>query len=129
MHMPDDKSQGIVRTGRGEEQPADKDRAQTAAKTEPGHLAKQPVIREKLPQGQMSDFTDDRAEAHDPVSKDGPSQPRLAKEKTSPHQKEQWGADVRPDPLPSTLVLPERLIRPSTSHSIPGPDEGPQTNA
>lgn len=111
--MPDDRSQGIVRTGRGEEQLADKDRAQTAAKTEPGHL---PIIKEKLRQGQMSDFTDDRRGAYDPVSKDGLPQPRQVKEKTSPHQKEQWGADVRAEPLPGTEpVLPERLIRPSTS--------------
>lgn len=33
--MPDDKSQGIVRTDRGEEQPADKERAQKAHQTEP----------------------------------------------------------------------------------------------
>jgi len=46
VQMPNDKSQGIVRTGRGEEQPADKDRAQTANKTEPGHMPEQPVIRE-----------------------------------------------------------------------------------
>lgn len=47
--MPDDKSQGIVRTGRGEEQPADKERAQNAIKTEPGHMPAQPVI--KKPEG------------------------------------------------------------------------------
>jgi hypothetical protein len=47
MQMPDHKSQGIERTGRGEEQPADKDRAQTANKTEPTHMPDQPVIREK----------------------------------------------------------------------------------
>ena len=38
--MPDDKSQGIVRD-RGEEQPTDKDRAQKASKTEPGHMPSQ----------------------------------------------------------------------------------------
>jgi hypothetical protein len=43
--MPDEKSQGIVRTGRGEEQPADKERAQTATKTEPGHMPDQKVIK------------------------------------------------------------------------------------
>jgi hypothetical protein len=47
--MPDDKSQGIVRTGRGEEQPADKERAQKAIKTEQGHMSAQPVI--KKPEG------------------------------------------------------------------------------
>ena len=45
--MSDDKSQGIVRTGRGEEQPADKERAQKAVKTEPGHMPAHPVIKEK----------------------------------------------------------------------------------
>ncbi len=34
--MPDDKGQGIVRTDRGEEQPADKERAQKSSKTESG---------------------------------------------------------------------------------------------
>jgi hypothetical protein len=43
--MPDDKSQGIVRDQRGEEQPADKDRAQKASKTEPGHMPSQPVTK------------------------------------------------------------------------------------
>jgi hypothetical protein len=47
VKMPDDNSQGIMRTGRGEEQPADKDRAQTANKTEPTHMPEQPVIRDK----------------------------------------------------------------------------------
>ncbi len=36
MYMPDNKSQGIVRTGRGEEQPADKERAQMANQTRKG---------------------------------------------------------------------------------------------
>jgi hypothetical protein len=45
--MPDDKNQGIARTGRGEEQPADKDRAQAANKTEPSHMPEQKLIREK----------------------------------------------------------------------------------
>jgi hypothetical protein len=47
--MPDDKSQGIVRTGRGEEQPADKERAQNAIKTKPDHTPAQPVS--KKPEG------------------------------------------------------------------------------
>jgi hypothetical protein len=45
--MPDDRGQGIARTGRGEEQPADKDRAQTANKTEPAHMPEQKIIKEK----------------------------------------------------------------------------------
>jgi hypothetical protein len=45
--MSDDKSQGIVRVGRGEEQPADKERAQTATKTEPGHVPAQPDVKKQ----------------------------------------------------------------------------------
>jgi hypothetical protein len=64
----------------------------------------------------MSDFTDDRRGAYDPISKDGLPQPPRVKDKVTPHQKEQWGADVRPEPLPGTEpVLPERLLRPATS--------------
>jgi hypothetical protein len=37
--------QGITREGRGEEQPRDKERAQTATKTEPGQMPKQPAIK------------------------------------------------------------------------------------
>jgi hypothetical protein len=42
--------QGIVRVGRGEEQPKDKERAQTATKTEPGQIF-QPVPKEEEPRG------------------------------------------------------------------------------
>jgi hypothetical protein len=45
--MSDDKSQGIVRDERGEEQPADKDRAQKASKTEPDHLPSLPVVKQE----------------------------------------------------------------------------------
>jgi len=38
--------QGITRAGRGEEQPKDKERAQTAPKTEPGHMPPQPVRKD-----------------------------------------------------------------------------------
>jgi hypothetical protein len=61
--MSDHKGQGIIRTGRGEEQPADKERAQTARRTEPGHIPSQPVIKE------TSGFTGDRAEAHEEVQR------------------------------------------------------------
>jgi hypothetical protein len=44
------ESQGITRTDRGEEQPADKERAQTGTKTEPGHMPEQSVIKEKAGQ-------------------------------------------------------------------------------
>jgi len=45
--MRDEKNQGIVRDQKGQEQPADKDRAQTATKTEPGHMPEQKVIKDK----------------------------------------------------------------------------------
>jgi hypothetical protein len=62
----------------------------------------------------MSDFTDDRRGAYDPVNKDGLPQPPRGQGRTTPHQKEQRGADVRPEPLPGTEpVLPERLLRPA----------------
>jgi hypothetical protein len=68
----------------------------------------------------MSDFTHDRRGAYDPVSKDGLSQPGRVKDKMTPHQKEQWGADVRPEPLSGTEpVLPERLLRPATRRLNP----------
>jgi hypothetical protein len=41
--MPKDKpDHGIVLDDKGQEQPTDKDRAQTAQKTEPGHMPPQP---------------------------------------------------------------------------------------
>jgi hypothetical protein len=42
--------QGIVRVGRGEEQPKDKERAQAATKTEPGQIF-QPLPKEQEPRG------------------------------------------------------------------------------
>jgi hypothetical protein len=60
----------------------------------------------------MSDYTDDRRGAYDPVTREGLPQPSQVKHKVAPQQKEQWGADVRPDALPGTgPVLPERLVR------------------
>lgn len=62
-----------------------------------------------------NDTTDDRRGAYDPVSKDGLPQPHQVRDRTSPHQKEQWGGDVRAEPLRGTEpVLPERLLRPPT---------------
>jgi hypothetical protein len=59
------------------------------------------------------DTRDIRSGTYDPVSRDGLPQPPQVKDKTTPRQKEQWGADVRADPLPGTEpVLPEGLIRP-----------------
>ena len=40
-----DKSQGITLDGKAQEQPKDKERAQTAQKTEPGHMPPQPDQR------------------------------------------------------------------------------------
>ena len=48
----------------------------------------------------MSDNIDKRGGAYDPVSDKGNPQPHQVKENATPSQKEQWGADVRPEPLP-----------------------------
>jgi len=46
--MPKDKKgHGVVLDEKGQEQPADKDRAQTAQKTEPGRMPSQPEKQEK----------------------------------------------------------------------------------
>ena len=58
------------------------------------------------------DTRDLRSGAYDPVSKDGLPQPQQVKDGTAPRQREQWGADVRAEPLPGTEpVLPEGLTR------------------
>ena len=45
--MPKDKSsQGIVLDEKGQEQPQDKERAQSAPKSEPGHMPQQPVKKD-----------------------------------------------------------------------------------
>ena len=47
--MPKDKrGHGIVLDDKGQEQPADKDRAQTATKTKPGHMPPQPEKEDEL---------------------------------------------------------------------------------
>jgi hypothetical protein len=63
----------------------------------------------------MSDLTDDRRGAYEPVTKYGlPCRPHV-KNTTTLHQKAQWGADVRPEPPPDTEpILPKRLVRPAT---------------
>jgi hypothetical protein len=48
----------------------------------------------------MSDFRNERGGAYDHINDFGNPQPPQAKDKLRPHQKEQWGADVRPEPLP-----------------------------
>jgi hypothetical protein len=60
----------------------------------------------------MSDYVDKRGGAYDPVTPDGNSQPPQVKDQQTPSQKAQWGADVRPEPLPAlaqSYPLPEGL--------------------
>ncbi|GLH79093.1 hypothetical protein SSBR45G_40020 [Bradyrhizobium sp. SSBR45G] len=58
------------------------------------------------------DTRDLRSGAYDPVSKAGLPQPHQVKDETTPRQREQWGADLRAEPLPGTEpVLPEGLTR------------------
>jgi hypothetical protein len=59
-----------------------------------------------------TDNRDIRSGAYDPVSKDGLPQPPQVKDRTTPHQSEQVGADVRAEALPGTEpILPEGLAR------------------
>lgn len=44
--MQDKSSQSIVLDGKSREQPKDKERAQKAHKTEPGHMPQQPVKKD-----------------------------------------------------------------------------------
>jgi hypothetical protein len=61
----------------------------------------------------VSDYVDDRGGAYDPVTPTGNPQPPQVKDKQTPSQKDQWGADVRPEPLPGpdqgNYPLPEGL--------------------
>ena len=60
----------------------------------------------------MSDLKDDRRGAYDPVNKAGLRQPPQVKDRMTSHQKEQWGADVRPEAVPSAEpALPEGLVK------------------
>jgi hypothetical protein len=54
----------------------------------------------------MPDLVDKRGGAYDPINEFGKPRPPQVREAATPHQKAQWGAEVRPEPLP-------------------GPDEGP----
>jgi hypothetical protein len=47
----------------------------------------------------MSDYVDKRGGAYDPVTRTGNPQLPQVKDKQTPRQKAQWGADVRPKPL------------------------------
>ncbi len=46
----------------------------------------------------MSDYVDKRGGAYDPVTPTGNPQPQQVKKQT-PSQRDQWGADVRPELL------------------------------
>jgi hypothetical protein len=66
----------------------------------------------------MSDFVDKRGGAYDPVTPAGRPQPPQVRDKENSNQKTQWGADVRPEPLPRPdegYALPEGLRRPRMS--------------
>jgi hypothetical protein len=65
----------------------------------------------------MSDTVDKRWGVYDPVNKIGDPRLRQVKEKATPHQKAQIGADVRPEPEPvidPDAPLPEGLRRKPT---------------
>lgn len=56
---------------------------------------------------------DIRSGTYDPINRDGRPRSNQVRDKATPHEKAQWGADVRADPLPGTEpVLPEGLVRP-----------------
>jgi len=59
-----------------------------------------------------TDNRDLRRGAYDPVGEAGLPQAAQVKDTATPFQKEQFGADVRSEPLPGAEpVLPERLVR------------------
>lgn len=63
----------------------------------------------------MSEYRDNRGGAYDAISKFGNPQPPQVRDKQNSHQKAQWGADVRPEPLPGAdqgYPLPEGLRKP-----------------
>jgi hypothetical protein len=57
-----------------------------------------------------NDNRDLQSGTYDPVNKDGLPQPDQVKDKSTPHEKAQHGADVRALPG-SEPVLPEGLVR------------------
>ena len=72
-------------------------------------------LKEKRRELDMSDYLDKRGGAYDPVTPAGNPQPQQVKDKVTPHRKAQWGADVRPEPLPGSdegYPLPEGLRKP-----------------
>lgn len=62
----------------------------------------------------MSNLRDKRGGAYDPISKEGNPHPDQVREKATPHEEAQWGADVRAEPLPGAPEIyptPEGLRR------------------
>ena len=63
----------------------------------------------------MSDFRDKRGGAYDHVNPAGNPQPNQLRDSETPHQRAQWGADVRPEPVPGAYEgypVPEGLRKP-----------------
>jgi hypothetical protein len=60
----------------------------------------------------MSDLTDDRPGAYDPVTKYGLRQPPQVKDTTTPHQKARCGCETL-RPYRVRTHVPERLVRPA----------------
>jgi hypothetical protein len=76
----------------------------------------------------MSDFVDKRGGAYVPVTPAGKPQPPQVRDKETPHQKAQWGADVRPEPLPARdegYPLPEACASHVWVRSTKIPGGGP----
>lgn len=72
-------------------------------------MAKNPLTQEDLP--------DPRGGACDHVNAFGRPQPPQVRDAATGHERAQWGADVRPDPLPGPAEdppLPEGLRKPRT---------------
>lgn len=73
-----------------------------------------------------TDNRDKRSGAYDPIDKDGLPQPHQVKDRTTPHEAAQPGADVRADALPGTApVLPEGLVREPRPPLNPRTGRGP----
>lgn len=65
----------------------------------------------------QDDMPDARGGAYDHVNAFGRPQPPQVKDTATAHERAQWGADVRPDPLPGPVEippLPEGLRKPRT---------------
>ncbi len=59
-----------------------------------------------------TDNRDLRSGAYDPITREGLPQPHQVRDRTTPHEAAQHGAEVRAEALPGTEpVLPEGLVR------------------